>query len=135
MPFSMQLKSPTRPNLSDRQRRLSTEEANRIILIARRKSSHGASQKDRNLRVFLGHVHIAETLKHEFVDLDQSTHDSKPYSSSSSQHIQWADSYPRQSVPADDEAMAFEDDGEEDFCSLALVRTPSRSTQPPSGSV
>ena len=132
MPFSIQLKSPARPNLSDRQRRLSAEEANRIILIARRKSSDGASQKDRNLRVFLGHAHVAETLKHEFLHLDHSTHDSKPYSSSSSQHIQWADSYPpRQSVPAGDEAMSFEDDGEEDFCALALVRTPSRSAQPP----
>jgi hypothetical protein len=139
MPFTMLLKSPARPSLGDRQRRLSTEEANRIILIARRKSSDGSSQKDRNLRVFLGHAHIAETLKHEFADLDQPTHDSKtyskPYSSSSSQHIQWADSYPRQSVPAEDEAMAFEDDGEEDFCSLALVRTPSRSAQPLQGPV
>jgi hypothetical protein len=114
---------------------LSTEEANRIILIARRKSSDGASQKDRNLRVFLGHAHIAETLKHEFLDLDQSSHDVKHYSSSSSQHIQWADSLPQQSVPTHDEALAFEDDGEEDFCSLALVRTPSRSAQQPRASV
>jgi hypothetical protein len=114
-----------------RQRRLSTEEANRIILIARRKSSDGAFQKDRNLRVFLGHAHIAETLKHEFVDADQSTHDIKPHSPSRAQTIQWADSFPQHSVSAEDEALAFEDDGEEDFCSLALVRTPSRSAQPP----
>jgi hypothetical protein len=135
MPFSIQLKSLTRPSLNGRQRRLSTEEANRIILIARRKSSDGASQKDRNLRVFLGHAHIAETLKHEFVDLDQSPGDITPSSPSSSQHIQWADAFPQQSVSAEHDALAVEDDGEEDFCSLALVRTPSRSAQPPKATV
>src|SRR3954453_3280414 len=94
MPFSRQFLSPSRLSLDGRQRRLSTEEANRIIRIARRKSIDGALQKDRNLRVFLGHSHIAETLKHEFIDVDQPTHDLKPYSPSRPQTIHWADSLP-----------------------------------------
>lgn len=130
MPFSKQLQSPTQPDLPSLQRRLSTEEVNRIIRIARRKSSDGASQKNRNLRIFLGHAHLAETLKHEFVDVGQSSHDNTPYSPSRSQHVQWADSFPQQPVSTDEETLAFEDDGEEDFCSLTLVRTPSRSAQP-----
>jgi hypothetical protein len=131
MPFSLQFLSPSRPSLDGRQRRLSTEEANRIIRIARRKSTDGALQKDRNLRVFLGHSHIAETLKHEFLDVDQPTHDIKPYSLSRPQTIHWADSLPAKAGATEEEALAFEDDGEEDFGSLALVRTPSRSAQPP----
>lgn len=131
MPFSMQFRSPSRPSLDGRQRRLSTEEANRIIRIARRKSSDGASQKDRNLRVFLGHSHIAETLKHELMDADQPSHDPKPHSPSRPQTIHWADLLPEKTGATEDEALAFEDDGEEDFDSLALVRTPSRSAQPP----
>ena len=127
--------SPSRPSLDGRRRRLSTEEANRIIRIARRKSSDGASQKDRNLRVFLGHSHIAETLKHEFIDVDQSSHDVKPHSPSRPQTIHWADLLPAKTGAAEDEALAFEDDGEEDFDSLALVRTPSRSAQPPTAPV
>jgi hypothetical protein len=127
----MQFMSPSRPSLDSRQRRLSVEEANRIIRIARRKSSDGASQKDRNLRVFLGHSHIAETLKHEFIDVDQSSHDIKPHSPSRPQTIHWADLLPTKTRAPEDEALAFEDDGEEDFGSLALVRTPSRSAQSP----
>ena len=131
----MQLMSPSRPSLDGRQRRLSTEEANRIIRIARRKSLDGASQKDRNLRVFLGHSHIAETLKHEFRDVDQSSHDVKPHSPSRPQTIHWADLLPAKIGAAEDEALAFEGDGEEDFDSLALVRTPSRSAQAPTAPV
>jgi hypothetical protein len=135
MPFSVQFMSPSRPSLDGRQRRLSTEEANRIIRIARRKSLDGASQKDRNLRVFLGHSHIAETLKHEFGDVDQSSHDVKPHSPSRPQTIHWADLLPAKTGATEDEALAFEDDGEEDFGSLALVRTPSRSAQSPTAPV
>ena len=131
----MQFMGPSRPSLDGRQRRLSTEEANRIIRIARRKSSDGASQKDRNLRVFLGHSHIAETLKHEFVDVDQPPRDVKPHSPSRTQTIHWADLHPAKTGATEDEALAFEDDGEEDFDSLALVRTPSRSAQPPTAPV
>ena len=132
----MHLTSPHRPSLTGRLPRLPVEEATRIIRIARRKSSDGASTKDRNLRVFLGHAHIAETLKHEFVGVEEpSSHDIKPYSPSPSQHIQWVDAFAKPSVSPEDEPLAFEDDGEEDFCSLALVRTPSRSTQPPRATV
>src|ERR1700733_6949946 len=113
MPFSMQFMSSSRPSLDGRQRRLSTEKANRIILIARRKSSDGALQKDRNLRVFLGHSHIAETLKHEFRDVDQSSHDVKPHSPSRPQTIHWADLLPTKTEGTEDEALTFEDDGEE----------------------
>src|SRR2546423_10416335 len=102
---------------SGKQPRLPVEEATRIIQIARRKSSDGASHKARNLRVFLGHVHVAETLKHEFVDVDESSHHVTASSPSRLQQIQWADSLPRPSVSTEDERLAFEDDGEEDFCS------------------
>lgn len=127
MPFSMQITSTSRPCM---RRRLSTEEATRLIRIARRKSSDGASSKHRNLRVFLGHSHIAETLKHEFVDFDQQCYSNETRTLPHPQHIEYADSAVQQSATEDD-ALTFEDDGEEDFCSLALVRTPSRSSQPP----
>jgi len=137
MSISIQCTSPTRAsslNGKQQQPRLPVEEATRIIRIARRKSSTGASQRDRNLRVFLGHTHLAETLKLEYLDGDESFHhDSiKPSSLSPPQHIEWADPFPPSSAAStEDGAMEFEDDGEEDFCSLALVRTPSRSAQPP----
>ena len=131
MPFSMHLRSPTRPGVPNRQRRLSTEETNRMILISRRKSSDEASLKDRNLRVYLGHAHIAETLKHEFIDVDQPQHEIRPDPISRPQRIQWADSFAQRSDSTKDAALAIDDDGEEDFDSLALVRTPSRAAQPP----
>jgi len=118
-----------------RNRRLSSEEATRIIRIARRKSSDGcaSSNKDRNLRVFLGHAHIAETLKHEFIDYFH--HHSSSEAQAPRQRPlpvkDWAESFAEQRVTTEDEAVAFEDDGEEDFESLSLVRTPSRSAQPP----
>jgi len=141
MPFSsiqITTTTPTPTMQGRRSRRLSSEEATRIIRIARRKSSDGcaSSNKDRNLRVFLGHAHIAETLKHEFIDY---FHYHSSSSSSPAQAPcqrpqpvrQWADSFAEQRVTTEDEAVAFEDDGEEDFESLSLVRTPSRSAQPP----
>jgi hypothetical protein len=131
MPFSIHLRSPTRPGVPNRQRRLSTEETNRMILISRRKSSDEASLRDRNLRVYLGHAHIAETLKHEFIDIDQPQHDIRPDPTSRPQRIQWADSFAQRSHSIKDAALAIDDDGEEDFDSLALVRTPSRAAQPP----
>jgi hypothetical protein len=131
MPFSIHLRSPTQPGLPNRQRRLSTEETNRMILISRRKSSDEASLKDRNLRVYLGHAHIAETLKHEFIDVVQPQHEIRPEPILRPRRIQWADSFSRRSDSTKDAALAIEDDGEEDFDSLALVRTPSRAAQPP----
>lgn len=122
--MSLSMQSSTRAT-QDRLRRLSSEEATRLIRIARRKSSDGAS-KDRNLRVFLAHSHVAETLRHEFLD--------QPFRTEQ-QHITWAEpiySSSRQSAAeVEDEAVSFEDDGEEDFASLTLMRTPSRSAQAP----
>ena len=131
MPFSIHLRSPTRLSVPNRQRRLSTEETNRMILISRRKSSDEASLKDRNLRVYLGHAHIAETLKHEFIDVDQPQHEIRPDQISRPQRIQWADSFAQRSHSTENATLAVNDDGEEDFDSLALVRTPSRAAQPP----
>jgi hypothetical protein len=131
MPFSMHLRSPTQPGLPNRQRRLSSEETNRMILISRRKSSDEASLRDRNLRVYLGHAHIAETLKHEFINVDQPQYETRPDPILRPQRIRWADSLSQRSDSTKDATLAIEDDGEEDFDSLTLVRTPSRAAQSP----
>ena len=103
-----------------------------MILISRRKSSDEASLRDRNLRVYLGHAHIAETLKHESINVDQPQHEIRSNPILRPQRIQWADSsFSQRSDSTKDATLAIEDDGEEDFDSLTLVRTPSRAAQPP----
>jgi len=136
MPFSaIHIEHAPRPSLAVLPRRLSSEEANRLIRIAHRKSSSSTSSKDRNLRVFLGHSHIAETLKHEILSADDepsTQHIETRPSLQRQQTIRWAaeaESYAQHSTE-EDEALQFEDDGEEDFSALTLVRTPSRAAQP-----
>ena len=112
--------------------RLSTEEAHRIVRIARRKSNEDTSKKDRDLRSLLGHAHIAETLKHQFLEPPTPVSRTRTaavasHSEPKPQHIRWA-------LPFAAEAAAeFDDDGEEDFGVLELVRTPSRSQERPPG--
>ena len=125
----------SRPRSQGRQRSLSTEEANRLVGIVRRKSSGASSVKHRNLRMFLGHAHVCETLRHEFVDVEPPIaavaaihmQDAKP---ATVHHIEWADSFADKSAE-EDEALNLDDDGEEDLESLSLVRTTSRSSAPP----
>ena len=87
--------------------------------------------------MFLGHTHVCETLRYEFIDLEPPTaavaaihiQDAKP--AMTVQHIEWADSFADKSVEEEDDALHLEDDGEEDLESLSLVRTSSRSSEPP----
>jgi len=132
-------------HLTAKSQSVSTEEATRLIRISRRKSSDASSQKDRNLRILIGHVNLIETLRHEFSDVHHYEESptrkptSSPPASGLGRHITWSDSVrPRKSAAAaaeeeeeEEGAVDFEDDGAEDLPALALVRTRSRSADPP----
>jgi len=129
--------SSTSSRSSNGHRDLSPAEASRLIRIARRKSSESSPRKDINLRIVLCHVHIVETLKQEYFDLDAAVEAEaeaefeivtarKLVASSPTakgRGVRW--------MPPADLEDEYEDDGEEDFEALSLVRISSRSSDPP----
>lgn len=127
---------------------------------ARAKLSKEAAQPDHDLRLLVGHANLLDTLMLELADAEREqerwfNQTIRAPAAKKSQHIQWADRIEESSedeeefaddssdsdseASEDDYAMAeghaneeiMEDDLEEDYAQLELVRTPSHSSSPP----
>jgi hypothetical protein len=126
---------------------------------ARAKLSREAAQPDHDLRLLVGHANLLDTLMVELADAGREqerwfNQTIRAPTTKKSQHIQWADRIEESSeeeefdddssdsgsdVSEGDYAMAedregeeiMEDDLEEDYAQLELVRTPSHSSSPP----
>jgi hypothetical protein len=124
---------------------------------ARAKLSREAAQPDHDLRLLVGHANLLDTLMLELADAEREqerwfNQTIRAPAAKKSQHIQWADRIEESSeeeefdddssdsdVSEDDYTMAedhegeeiMEDDLEEDYAQLELVRTPSHSNSPP----
>lgn len=125
---------------------------------ARAKLSREAAQADHDLRLLVGHANLLDTLMLELADAEREqerwfNQTIRTPAAKKSQHIQWADRIEESSeeeeefdddssdsdVSEDDYTMAeqnedeeiMEDDLEEDYAQLELVRTPSHSNSPP----
>lgn len=123
---------------------------------ARAKLSREAAQPDHDLRLLVGHANLLDTLMLELADAEREqerwfNQTIRAPAAKKTQHIQWADRIEESSeeeefdddsdsdVSEDDFTMAeeqegeeiMEDDLEEDYAQLELVRTPSHSNSPP----
>ncbi|KAK0389333.1 hypothetical protein NLU13_2908 [Sarocladium strictum] len=124
---------------------------------ARAKLSREAAQPDHDLRLLVGHANLLDVLMIELADAEREqerwfNQTIRTPAAKKSQHIQWADRIEESSeeeefdddssdsdVSEDDYTMAednasegiMEDDLEEDYAQLELVRTPSHSNSPP----
>lgn len=124
---------------------------------ARAKLSREAAQPDHDLRLLVGHANLLDTLMLELADAEREqerwfNQTIRAPTTKKAEHIQWADrieeadedeefddsSSDSSSDASEDEDFPMaegeeimEDDLEEDYAQLELVRTPSHSNSPP----